>query len=293
MSHFLYTRPLGTWNTLPIAFSELADFDAKTFKAINGDDGGTWAPASQILIGGAGLQTAGPFIADGTFLVTSGGRIENGLQVTGLTDLQDDAQVGGQLEVTGAVICNSTLNVTSTSTFSDQVTVNAGIGISGIYQGSGLSISGAAEVGSFTVGVDGAAKFYGPTTFLSYAIVCNAGASVGNGALAFGVAGWLSEKFTDGANANMALDPADFTAVYWANTTLSGSVKQCTLSSAARSGATVWLRNDSTTVYIEVIDGTSLVLLNRLNSSSGHSLWAVYKKFGTVWREMAYGPIVP
>lgn len=60
MSHFDYTRPAGVWGGfVPVLASEFADLDRKTFKAINGDEGGTWAPTSPIAIGGAGLEIGG------------------------------------------------------------------------------------------------------------------------------------------------------------------------------------------------------------------------------------------
>lgn len=59
MAHFDYTRPAGVWAAfVPVRASELADLDRKTFKAINGDDGGTWAPSAPIAIGGQGLEIA-------------------------------------------------------------------------------------------------------------------------------------------------------------------------------------------------------------------------------------------
>lgn len=57
MSHFAHTRAGGVWNSNQVVFAtEFADFDAKTFKALNGDEGGTWAPSSVITIGGQGLS---------------------------------------------------------------------------------------------------------------------------------------------------------------------------------------------------------------------------------------------
>lgn len=54
MSHFSLTRPTWVSGTVLNAF-EMASIDAKTFAAINGDGGGTYAPSSAITIGGAGV----------------------------------------------------------------------------------------------------------------------------------------------------------------------------------------------------------------------------------------------
>lgn len=55
MSHFAYTR--ATWVTgTALTAGDMASLDAKTFKAINGDEGSTHAPSSMITIGGSGAQ---------------------------------------------------------------------------------------------------------------------------------------------------------------------------------------------------------------------------------------------
>ena len=77
MSHFSSTRTTWTPGTALLA-AEMADIDAKTFKAINGDEGGTWAPSSVITIGGSGatmklvgVNTAESLFVDGTFDVSA------------------------------------------------------------------------------------------------------------------------------------------------------------------------------------------------------------------------------
>jgi hypothetical protein len=62
MAHFTFTRTGGVWVTAPpnpLLATEVADLDLKTYKSINGDDGGSWAPAAAIAIGGAGLALGG------------------------------------------------------------------------------------------------------------------------------------------------------------------------------------------------------------------------------------------
>lgn len=79
MSHNTYTRVGGNWtdgvDTLTEA--DLESFEAKMFKSVNGDDGGTWAPAAPIVIGGSGIRLAGAFhLFDSTCLVTCDGGID-------------------------------------------------------------------------------------------------------------------------------------------------------------------------------------------------------------------------
>lgn len=60
MAHFAYVRPGDVWNANSVLLStEMAAFDLSQFKSINGDDGGTWAPAAVITIGGQGVTITG------------------------------------------------------------------------------------------------------------------------------------------------------------------------------------------------------------------------------------------
>ena len=56
-----FTRLYATWSGL-LKYSDMQTLDQEASQAINGDDGGTWAPASQITFSGAtnGLQVTGP-----------------------------------------------------------------------------------------------------------------------------------------------------------------------------------------------------------------------------------------
>lgn len=62
MAHFVY--PAGTpTGVIPFGYvvpsTEWASTLAQLFKAVNGDEGGTWAPSSFITIGGSGLELSG------------------------------------------------------------------------------------------------------------------------------------------------------------------------------------------------------------------------------------------
>lgn len=62
MAHLVRLRTDDKWVNGPLVLN--ADFqaiDQNTFLAINGDDGGLWSPAPQIIIGGAGMWAAGPW----------------------------------------------------------------------------------------------------------------------------------------------------------------------------------------------------------------------------------------
>jgi len=67
MAHFALTRAdLNAWaDGTAVEAAEYWDLDQKTFAAINGDAGGTWAPTAPIIIGGDGLNLTGLLDIDG------------------------------------------------------------------------------------------------------------------------------------------------------------------------------------------------------------------------------------
>lgn len=97
MTHFTRTRL--TWPAAPpnpLLATECEDLDIKTYKAINGDDGGSWAPAAAIAIGQAGLSLGGAnhkVVSGGTLTCKSGSTLvaESGSTVTFQTNVALDA----------------------------------------------------------------------------------------------------------------------------------------------------------------------------------------------------------
>lgn len=64
MSHFTYRKAGGIWSgVLNLTSADMQFFDQNLYKAINGDDGGIWAPTSKIAIGGSGMGVTGNFEA--------------------------------------------------------------------------------------------------------------------------------------------------------------------------------------------------------------------------------------
>ena len=60
MAHHGYIRgSAAAWIPGPVLSTELWAFDQAQYRAINGDEGGTWAPSAQIIIGGSGLYVTG------------------------------------------------------------------------------------------------------------------------------------------------------------------------------------------------------------------------------------------
>lgn len=82
MAHFDFVRPDGNW--WPASVPNSADFqrwDTKQDAAVNGDLGGTYAPSSPIVIGGAGLSMGTLSRCTGGVATATGGRLVLGTAV--------------------------------------------------------------------------------------------------------------------------------------------------------------------------------------------------------------------
>lgn len=109
MAHNTRVRAdLTAWEAaIPLEPSELDELDEGQFSAINGDDGGVWAPSDPIIIGGAGIEFTGSvptgedLSVPGTITVPSGGAIdvESGGNV--------NVESGGHIHVVGEVHVDS------------------------------------------------------------------------------------------------------------------------------------------------------------------------------------------
>lgn len=145
----------GAWTGV-VTSSEWELFDQRQFESINGDLGGTWAPAAQIVIGGAGINitslagfsVAGPTFINGTLTVNNtshflgdtifGGSSTYTVETGATLDFQNGAHLTGSatasitwlggaifdtLVVDHAVVLGTTLAVTGAVTLSNALTV--------------------------------------------------------------------------------------------------------------------------------------------------------------------------
>ncbi len=196
MSHGTRSRPFGFWilgSTIDPA--ELEAFDASQFVAINGDAGGTWAPSTPIILGGANpLNIAGPM-----HVLTGGGSIV--VDVGGTAIFSGSAEFGGTVAIDGPTeFSNDVLfDDTSTVTLAGTTTVPA-LAAFHTAISSDMVVNGTAEfhgatlftaTNAFTGAVamsgtttltgatslDGANTVTGPTTISGAAII--SGASLG------------------------------------------------------------------------------------------------------------------
>ncbi len=302
MAHNAYIRGGGIWNLLSVLLSsEMATFDLRQYQSINGDLGGTWTPASVLIIGGAqGLRVTGPLVAlDADITITSGRAltVNSGGTIAaqagsvstfaGTWNLSGAGHVqsGGTLTVDngGAVSVASggattwtsgstlTTNTGSTANINGAVNIKAGSNVAvkatatvAFEASSQLSAAVAADVllhGNNTL--DGT-QTIGGTTSLGGATTVSNGATV-----AFGAGSALS---------------ANATAPFTLNniTTCNGSIyiasgATCLIQTSGtlttQSGATVTRGADETRTGAEVLSGTGAYSSDRyhLGSAADHT----------------------
>jgi hypothetical protein len=170
MAHFSRVRVFGLWvvnsTLLP---SEMELFDAQLSKAINGDEGGVWAPSSLIEVGGSGIKITGPCVVTSEAQLQGGATVTGGnLAVANDANIQGNATVGGTLEVAGETTITDTLNVAVALMVQDGAAIGgeivglAGATITGgdLNVGDDIVCQGNAEIAG-TLDVDGNAAIGG------------------------------------------------------------------------------------------------------------------------------------
>lgn len=126
MAHNVLTRAnLAAWGATPaVSAAEFWSLDSQVFASINGDAGGTWAPAAAIVIGGLGIDITGP------------------ASLTNVGTLESDG--GAWLMANGGTVTidsGATLEIDSTSSIS----VNSG-GFINIQNGADLDVKSGGEI---------------------------------------------------------------------------------------------------------------------------------------------------
>lgn len=188
MAHLTRVRAPGFWtNNSNLLSTECEAFDSRIYKAVNGDDGGVWAPAAQVEIGGAGIKITGAGVFTGG-LVSNTVSVSNTLTVQGVTTLQDAVNITGDITgnndlfierigIHGAMVGGNILSVHGDATITGDGNIDGGLGVGGALSVVGtvsvestslfqddvsidtrLAIGGAQEVGVY-LKVHGAVKF--------------------------------------------------------------------------------------------------------------------------------------
>lgn len=207
MAHFTRVRAFGLWTDGgALLASEMELFDAHQSKAINGAEGGAWAPPDPIEIGGAGgLKVTGPCV------VTSNAQLQGGATITGgdLTVAQD-AVVQGTLDVEDLATLDSLAVVNGATVqgpvvLQDALAVTGNIGTDGDVFCERVAIHGS-HLGSNILSVNGAARITGNTE-INGQFACDGAAAFGStlgigGPVTPTGAGRVRRKVAAGADAN-------------------------------------------------------------------------------------------
>jgi len=322
MAHFDYTRTGGIWVTAPpnpLLATEVADLDLKTYKSINGDDGGSWAPAAAIAIGGAGLALGGS-----NHQVLSGGAVVwlNGslLQVnaSGAATFLCNVALDG-----GATVASAhSLTMSSGSTFTASAGSNVGIQTGShvtagfdssctVVFGSGCNLtihSGAAAdvtlgaAASFAL-TGGCTSSIGTGTTLDVdgtilvgsggSVVIDTGANltikepvipVGDGRIRRRVLAKSSD-----ANQTLAIGDAD---IFWCPPALLSTDRKITMSNTgAASGDIIHLMTREPTYALSVYQADGTTLIGNLKANGTAYYWVVMMYVGasSSWLPIAGG----
>lgn len=104
----------GSWNALVLAGTDFELLDQRQFEAINGDLGGTWAPAAVITIGGLGLTTTGPMVTSGTFTANAAATFASNVTLQAPSSVWNTMTVDGAH--TGEIFFNATAQLVGAAT---------------------------------------------------------------------------------------------------------------------------------------------------------------------------------
>lgn len=179
MAHFNRIRSLGFWvlNSV-VQPSEMEAFDANLAKAVNGDEGGTWAPSAKIIVGGQGVEITGACLIGSLLQAQAGATITGGdltvsqdATIQGTLDVDDLATVDSLAVVNDASI-QGNAEVQGTSHLVGNVTADNDIAC------ERLAIHGS-HLGSNILSVNGAGRITGNCE-INGQFACDGAASFGN-----------------------------------------------------------------------------------------------------------------
>lgn len=85
----------GSWTAVTVTAGDWETFDQRQFESINGDLGGTWAPAAVITIGGVGLTVTSTLTGSGTNTLS-------GTTTTGVLNVHGQSTVWNKMTIDGA-----------------------------------------------------------------------------------------------------------------------------------------------------------------------------------------------
>lgn len=301
MAHFTKTR-VGGWISLSTLLStEMADIDNKTFAAVNGDAGGTWAPSGTggIVIGGNGLTlaTSVVFGASSTTVFTSGasvaGTINPASQLV-FTGTNGVAFSSSLLEMIGgsalrldtgssiSALAGSNINVFGTHTIE-------GTGFLNVLSGGFLSL----QSGSFISMLGTAAMSFAATATLTF----TAGATVAGaftrtaGETRSGNGAFTAERFAVLTDLDQTIHGEQHDVLRIPNAVGSGRVYTLATSPTPPTGHKVrFFRRGNTTNQAQIADDSPTQVC-AISAGSPGQAWCDIMWDGSEWTTVAFGTV--
>lgn len=313
MAHFSRIRAFGLWVLNSVLLpAEVEALDANQSKAVNGDEGGVWAPSAQIEIGGSGTKTTGPAEFTGDFEVTSEAQLQGGATVTGgdlavadNANVQGNATVGGTLAVSGETTIFDVLNVSldlavqGTATVTGEITGNGGATITGgdINVANNIVCQGNAEIAG-TLDVDGAAAIAGTlgvgSTTVTGTLTTTGNASLGGTLAVTGDAtlsgtttakGRFRRRVLTMGDAGATVSVSDYDLILMLSGIMSTDRTLNISTTGAVEGDVIRVSTTEATHNLTVDYGTDVATLR----VGGAARWVEVTFVGSVWQRSAIG----
>lgn len=300
---FSRQRAPGAWiSGVPMATGEAEAFDGNLAKAIDGDGGGTYAPSTQIIIGGSGFKVTGAFDVSGaaaftgtveckaglsvttagTFSCSRAGTFSNGLTVSTAGSFTCSRPAtfsdGLAIDTAGDFTCSRPFTLTNVMTTDHLIHADAGV------LAFGVTSTGAVQFNT-TLNVDGNATFnayayLNGRTFLAERLVLS-----GLGRLAY--------RTTTPANANVTLGVDTVDEIFLSESTGGGGYTVTISTTAALPGSRIRISRDydaptgNWTVSVPAyVSGSAFFLMGANASTECRSIELTFD--GTNWRRTGF-----
>lgn len=285
MSHFAYFAPFGVWPILTVVPHDfLQQVDQNLFKAVNGDDGGTWAPTSVITIGGSGLTVSGVLTASGSTFFTGGFMTVSAVATFGGTNFN----VEGIAQFDGAVICTSTLSVTGNFACTGNANISLQTSTGSLVVNTTMACTGAATlhgVTCTTLTASGAVQTNGSLTTVGNLNVAGGSTFTAGPQVFSGNARPARPIVSVGATAGMTASP-QAASYYYYPSTAAGSTVQIS-DTGAVDGDSLEFFVVSTTQSLAVLN-PSAVLITPLIFTSTNPYYAKVVRVSGTWTLVNY-----
>lgn len=297
MAHFTRVRGSGFWTVGSTFLSTEAEaFDSRLVKAVNGDDGGTWAPPSPITIGGlGGLTVSGPFLSTGSFNVDGVANLNLGAVITGGNlSVALNATVQGNLEAQGTthLVGNVTadndircerLNIRTAAIGSNVLSVDGDGELTGaLTVGDNLEVSGATACND-ALGVVGTFTALGSSIFAGTVSITKAVTATGEGR--------VRKRYLGLSDADATISINDCDIAFAASGVLTAARTLVVTTTGAAAGDTLTITNDNSFLLTVRLGSMVGSILTSLVDTSGSNRSAVLVFDGSTWQVLHEIPV--